>query len=86
MNSDRIKRMGLKGLINPCVAFTQVQAIEQKKSMLLTQPLQSMLAEVPEKRAKSTDKSSSAPFVTGKPLKVIKASNANFKADDTISV
>jgi hypothetical protein len=28
MNSDKVKSMGLKGLINPCVAFTQVQAIE----------------------------------------------------------
>jgi hypothetical protein len=24
MNSDRVKNMGLKGLINPCVAFAQV--------------------------------------------------------------
>ena len=39
-----------------------------------------------EKWSKSTEKSSSAPFVTDKDLKVKKSSNANFKADSTISV
>lgn len=45
-----------------------------------------MLSERPAKRSKSTEKSSAAPFVTGKDLKVTKSSNSNFKSGDTISV